>query len=77
MANYEAIERFGEKLHTLRKRRGITVVELGNMLGVGNSFVVMIEKGQRKAPTGFILGVSRIFDVPLDLLMKDELELEE
>ncbi|MDM8531828.1 helix-turn-helix transcriptional regulator [Anaerolineales bacterium HSG25] len=76
MGNYEEIKRFGEKLHTLRQQHGMTVIELGDMLGVGNSFVVRIEKGQRKPPTGFILGVSRIFDVPIDLLMKDELDLE-
>ncbi|MDM8520160.1 helix-turn-helix transcriptional regulator [Anaerolineales bacterium HSG6] len=76
MGNYEEIKRFGEKLHTLRQQQGMTVVELGSKLGVGNSFVVMIEKGQRKPPTGFILGVSRIFDVPVDVLVKDELELE-
>jgi transcriptional regulator with XRE-family HTH domain len=76
MNNSESIQKLGEKLHALRKQRGITVIELGDMLGVNNSHIVRIEKGYRKPSLELVLQISRIFDVPIDVLVKDELELK-
>ncbi len=41
------MQRLGEKLHTLQKRQGLTQTQLGNMLGVDQSHIVKIEKGER------------------------------
>jgi len=71
-----SIERFGEKLHTLRKQHGLTVIELGEMLGVHNSHISRLEQGKKRPSLDLVLKVSRIFNVPSDQLIKDELELE-
>lgn len=71
------MQRFGEKLRTLRKQQGMTLQELAQELGFAtHSYLSKIERGQ-KMPTGqLILDVSRFFDVSADQLIKDELELE-
>ncbi len=70
------MKRFGEKLRALRTQRGLTVQQLGDMLGIHNSHVVRMEKGQRKPSVDVVLEISRIFDVSADTLIKDELELD-
>jgi transcriptional regulator with XRE-family HTH domain len=70
------VSRFGEKLRTLRKRRGLTVQQLGDLLGVHNSHVVRLEKGTRKPSVDLVLEISRIFQVAADQLIKDELDLD-
>jgi len=74
--NLDPMQRFGEKLHALRMQRGFTLRELANLLGVHNSHVARIEKG-KKPSVELILKISRLFDVPIDILMKDELELDD
>jgi transcriptional regulator with XRE-family HTH domain len=69
------MRRFGEKLCQLRGHRGLTLTELGNLLGVHNTFVSQMEKG-RKAPNAeMILKIADIFNVTTDHLMRDELDL--
>lgn len=75
MSNHNPMKRFGEKLRILRKREGLTLRQLGQMLGVHNSHVARIEKGQ-KPSVELILKLSHIFNVSLDSLMKDELDLD-
>ena len=70
------MKRFGEKLRILRKQRGLTVQQLGDMLGVHNSHIVRMEKGNRKPSVDLVLKISRVFDVSSDQLIKDELELD-
>ncbi len=70
------MEKFGVKLRTLRKRQGLSQGELGNMLGISQSFVARVENGHQKPSVDLILKVSYIFDVCADTLMKDELELD-
>jgi len=70
------MKRFGEKLRALRKRQGLSQNELGNMLGVAQSFVARIENGRQKPSVDLILKISYIFNVCADTLMKDELELD-
>lgn len=74
--DFDPMQRFGEKLHILRMQRGLTLRELADMLGVHNSHVVRIEKG-KKPSVELILKISHLFDVPIDILMKDELELDD
>ncbi len=70
-------KRFGEKLRTLRKRRGMTLMELARATGYASpSHVSEIETGKRKPPLEFALKIGRLFDVSLDQLLKDELELD-
>ncbi|MDM8529310.1 helix-turn-helix transcriptional regulator [Anaerolineales bacterium HSG24] len=71
------MERFGEKLADLRQQRSLTLRELGDMLGVYNTYISQLEKGKRTPNAAMILKIARLFDVPTDILMKDELDLED
>ncbi len=70
------MQRFGEKLHTLRTSKHMTLKELALALGhVSHGYISEIESG-KKRPTGeFVLKVARYFDVTTDQLLKDELDI--
>ena len=71
------MSRIGEKLRILRQQKGLTVRELGDILGVSNVHVVRIENGQRKPSIDLVDRMSRFFEVSTDQLIKDELELDD
>lgn len=70
------IQRFGEKLHFLRKRGDMTLQELAQALGyAAHGHLSELEAG-RKTPTAeLVLKVARLFEVSTDDLLKDELDL--
>lgn len=71
------MERFGEKLHQLRKKHHMTLQALAAELGyVAHSHISQIEAGKKKPTVDFVLKVSRKFDVSTDQLLKDELDVE-
>lgn len=70
------MKRFGEKMRTLRKRRKLTIIQLGDMLGVNNTYVSMLERSKRIPNAAMILKIADIFGVTADALMRDELELD-
>ncbi len=68
--------RFGEKLRTLRNRRGLTLAQLAERLGYkAHGHLSEIESGKKLPTAGLVLKVSRLFDVSTDVLLKDELEI--
>ena len=69
------MEKFGEKLRYLRKREGLTLRKLGEMLEVHHTHVSQIEHGL-KPSVSLIVKIADIFNVSLDNLMRDELELD-
>ncbi|MFN8490882.1 MAG: helix-turn-helix transcriptional regulator [Caldilineaceae bacterium] len=69
------MNRFGEKLRVLRKKRGLTLRELGDMLGVYPTHVSQLETARRTPNAAMILKIADIFGVSTDVLMRDELEL--
>jgi transcriptional regulator with XRE-family HTH domain len=72
------MQRFGEKLRTLRMKHGMTVRELAHALGyTAHSHVGEVETGRQKPSIEFALKVSRLFNVTMDQLTKDELEVDE
>lgn len=71
------VQRFGEKLQTLRKRHGMTLAEFADALGYTSpGSMSEIETGKHKPTLEFAVKVSRVFNVSMDLLTKDERELE-
>ena len=71
------MQRFGEKLRTLRQRRGLSVRQLAAQLDISaHSHIAKIETGQSRPSADLILKIARFFEVPIDVLMKDELDLE-
>jgi transcriptional regulator with XRE-family HTH domain len=72
------IRRFGEKLHTLRTRRGLTLKSLAQALGhAAHGYISELEAGKKLPSLDFVLRVARYFNVTTDELLKDELDLSE
>ena len=72
-----AMKRFGEKLHTLRTQRGLTVRQLASALGIkSSSDISKLEKGQKNPSTPLLLKISHFFNVSTDQLLNDDMELD-
>ena len=68
--------RFGEKLRTLRRRKGLTLIQLTELLGYkAHGHLSEIESGKKLPTAGFTLKVARLFEVTTDVLLKDELDV--
>ncbi len=70
------MKRFGEKLRTLRERRGLSQRQLGDMLGVTRTHVSRMERGEKTPNVAMVLKVADIFGVTTDQLIRDEIELD-
>lgn len=76
MSRERSIKRFGEKLHTLRTSRGLTLQELAYQLGhVAHGYISELEAGKKLPGVELTLSVAYLFGVSTDELLKDELEL--
>jgi transcriptional regulator with XRE-family HTH domain len=71
------MKRFGEKISQLRTQRGLTLTDLGDLLGVHNTFISQLEKGRKVPNAEMILKMADTFSVTTDQLMRDELDLPE
>jgi transcriptional regulator with XRE-family HTH domain len=70
------MNRFGEKLRTLRTRNEMTLKELARALGhTAHGHISELEAGKKVPTVQFVLNVSRLFGVTTDELLKDELEI--
>lgn len=70
------MQRFGEKVRTLRKRRRMTTKELARALGYTNYGYINLIEHSKKIPTvAFVLKVAHLFNVTADQLLEDDLEL--
>lgn len=76
MSRERSIKRFGEKLHTLRTLRGLTLKELAHQLGhVAHGYISELEAGKKLPSVELALSVAHLFGISTDELLKDELEL--
>lgn len=72
------MQRFGEKLRTLRTAKQMTLKELASALGLtAHGYISEMEAGKKKPTAEFVLKVARYFKVTTDQLLKDELDVEE
>lgn len=70
------MQRFGEKLRILRKRRGMTIMELADAIGyTAYSHISEIETGKREPSLRFVLKVSEFFSVTTDQILRDDLDI--
>jgi transcriptional regulator with XRE-family HTH domain len=72
------MQRFGEKLRTLRLQREMTVRELAVALGYAassHSYISETETGKRTPKVEFVLKVAHFFQVSTDHLIRDDLDL--
>jgi len=71
------MERFGEKLKNLRQRQGLTQKELASLLDCSSyTYIGDLETGRRKPGIELAVKISEIFNVSIDKLAKDYLELD-
>lgn len=71
------MQRFGEKLRTLRTAKQMTLKELASALGLtAHGYISEMEAGKKKPTAEFVLKVARYFKVTTDQLLKDELDVE-
>jgi transcriptional regulator with XRE-family HTH domain len=71
------MQRFGEKLRTLRQRRGMSLRDLATRLDFqSHAHLARIERGEKTPSADVILKIADVFQVSLDQLMRDELELD-
>ena len=76
MSSQYPTKRFGEKLRTLRRAKGMAIKELASELGyTSHGYISEIETGKKVPTVEFVLKISRLFRVPTDQLLKDELDL--
>lgn len=71
------MEKFGEKVRTLRKRRKMSQQRLATVLGIQSSaFISELETGKRKPSLEFVLKIAELFDVTPNHLLLDDIELD-
>ena len=71
------MQRFGEKLRTLRTAKQMTLKELASALGLtAHGYISEMESGKKKPTADFVLKVARFFKVTTDQLLKDEIDVE-
>ncbi len=70
------MRRFGEKLRILRKRHGITQKQLSNQTGLAQSYVSELEAGRKNPGADLAVKIADFFGVPIDVLVRDELDLD-
>ena len=61
----------GPRLRALRKRRGVTLEQLGERTGISVSTLSRLESGGRKPTLELLLRLARAHEVPLDQLIND------
>lgn len=71
-----SMERFGEKLRTLRQRRGLTLRALAKEIGFStHGYLGDLESGRAKPSLELALTIADFFGVSVDVLARDEVEL--
>lgn len=77
MSEPPVAERFGEKLRTLRNKRGMTLRELATSLGYPvHTPLTLVENGKRPPTLDLVLRVAQFFQVTTDALLNDALEVD-
>jgi transcriptional regulator with XRE-family HTH domain len=70
------MQRFGEKLRTLRVKKGMTLRELSSTLGyASHAYINSVEMGKKNPTVELVMKVAQIFNVTPDQLLQDDLEI--
>ena len=70
------MQRFGEKLRTLRKRHGLTQHELAARLGFASQgYIHFLETGKKLPNAVLVIKIADLFQVTTDQLLRDELDI--
>lgn len=69
--------KFGEKLSLLRKQRGMTQMELADELDISRQAVSRWERGTAEPSTDNLVSIGKLFDVSVDALVDENLQIQE
>jgi len=71
------MRRFGEKLRSLRLKRGLTMRELADALNFkSHGFIGDLERGRKYPSLDLAVKIADYFGVTVDQLARDEMEVE-
>ncbi len=70
------MQTFGEKLRFLRKQRGATLRQVADAVLTSDGYIADLESGRRRPSLELARKIADFFDVSVDLLARDELELD-
>ncbi len=71
------MQRFGEKLRTLRKRHGLTQHELAARLGFASQgYIHFLETGKKVPNAILVIKIADLFQITTDQLLRDELDVD-
>jgi transcriptional regulator with XRE-family HTH domain len=70
------MQRLGEKLYTLRKRHGLTQMQLADLLGINYNHVGKMERGERSPSLETLFKLMQVFHVSCDQLLMDDREVD-
>ncbi|MFN8494990.1 MAG: helix-turn-helix transcriptional regulator [Caldilineaceae bacterium] len=70
------MKKFGDELRTLRQQRNLSMKQLADLLQTSDAQISRVENGQRKPSADLVFKISTFFAVPVECLMRDDLELE-
>ncbi len=70
------MKRIGEKVRLLRQQRQLSMKQLADQVQTSDTQISRVENGQRKPSAALVFQLATFFDVPIERLMRDDLELE-
>jgi transcriptional regulator with XRE-family HTH domain len=71
------LQRFPEKLRTLRQRHGMTQRQLATELGITTQvYISDLESGKRRPGTELVYKIAHLFGVTMEQLVDDALDVE-
>ena len=69
--NVNIRHRFGEILRTVRERRGITLKQVANRIGVSESLISQIERNKVSPSVDTLISIADVLEIDLEYLFKD------
>jgi transcriptional regulator with XRE-family HTH domain len=60
---------FNERVTLVREKKGLTRVELGNLIGVSNNMIGKYERGETTPPLEIATKIAEVLDCSLDYLV--------
>ncbi len=70
--NYKKI---GERLRKLRKYMGLTQEQVASILNVGRDAILRIEKGDRKIDLQELMNFSKLYNISMDELTREDFNI--
>ncbi len=70
------MDKFGEKLRLLRQRRGLSQGELAAMIGVNQTYVGKMERGEKIPNVAMVLKIADVLSITPNQMMLDNVELD-